>query len=64
MSRLYNTIKRYYDMGLYNEDQLRVFVQKKAITPAEYEQITGEAYEAPAPEPEPENVESLEGLPN
>lgn len=44
MSRLYNTIKRYYDMGLYNKDQLRVFVQKMAITPEEYEQITGEPY--------------------
>lgn len=48
MSRLYNTIKRYYDMGLYNENQLRVFVQKKAITPAEYEQITSEPYSVEA----------------
>ena len=39
-------VKRYYDMGKYTNEQVKVFVQGKKITEQEYELITGEKYEA------------------
>ncbi|MEC1778394.1 XkdX family protein [Schinkia azotoformans] len=42
---MYNSIKRYYDMGKYTLDQMKVFVQAGWITPEQYTEITGEPYE-------------------
>lgn len=44
MSKLYNTVKKYYDLGIYNDEQVAVFVVKGKITAAEYKQITGKTY--------------------
>lgn len=43
-SRLFNTAKRYYDKGLYSKDDVAVFVRAGQLTPDEYKEITGEAY--------------------
>ena len=42
----FEKVKRYYDMGKYTNEQVKVFVQGKKITEQEYELITGEKYEA------------------
>lgn len=44
MSRLYNTVKRYYDKGYYTNEDIKTFVRAGKITAAEYELITGEPY--------------------
>lgn len=43
---MYQKIKRFYNLGLYTKEQVAQFVAKGVITPAQYEQITGETYEA------------------
>ena len=45
MSKLFKTIRKYYRMGLYNDEQVAEFVRKGKITPEEYEEITGKPYE-------------------
>ena len=45
MSKKYNLVKRYYD-GLWNKEMVHNAVVKGWITAAEYEEITGEVYEA------------------
>lgn len=40
-SKLYNQIKKYYDLGLYTKEQVKVFVDKKKITQEEYIEIVG-----------------------
>lgn len=45
MSRMYNTVKRYYDKGYYNDEDVAKFVEAGKITAEEYEIITGEPYE-------------------
>ena len=44
MSRLYNTVKRYYDKDFYTDEDVATFVAAGKITAEEYEQITGEPY--------------------
>lgn len=46
MSKKFNLVKRYYDNGLWNKAMVRNAVVKSWITAAEYEEITGEVYEA------------------
>jgi len=47
---MFELIKKYYDSGLWSLNQVHAVVGK-AITPEEYEQITGKDYETPsAPE--------------
>lgn len=41
----YKTIKKYYDLGKYTLDQMRVFVEVGKITEEEFEEITGIPYE-------------------
>ena len=43
---MYNSIERYYNMGLYTIDQMKVFVAAKWITAEQFETITGVPYEA------------------
>lgn len=45
MSRLYKTVKRYYDKGYYDKENAATFVRAGQLTPEEYEMITGEVYE-------------------
>lgn len=42
----YNTIKRNYERGLWNKFMVKTAVHKGIITAAQYETITGEAYNA------------------
>jgi len=44
-SKNFEKYKRYYDSGLWNKTMLYNIVGKGKITPEEYEEITGEAYE-------------------
>ena len=44
-SKLFEQIKKYYDLDLYTKEQVAAFVVKEKITPEEYEEITGEPYE-------------------
>lgn len=46
MSPKFNKVKSYYDRGLWNKAMVANAVIKNWITPAEYEIITGEPYEA------------------
>lgn len=42
-SKDFDTFKRYYELGLWTEEQLRNAVLKGRITEAEFEEITGHA---------------------
>ena len=42
---MYKIVKRYYDTGRYNNDDVAKFVKAKKITADEYELITGSKYE-------------------
>ena len=41
----YKTVKRYYDKGIYDNEDVAVFVRAGRLTPEQYEMITGEPYE-------------------
>ncbi|MBJ7885705.1 XkdX family protein [Bacillus licheniformis] len=42
-------IKQFYDWGCYDDDSImRDYVDWGHITPAEYEEITGQSYDKPA----------------
>lgn len=41
---MYKIVKRYYDKGYYDEEDVKVFVRAGKITPEEYEKITGIPY--------------------
>ena len=40
---MFESIKKWYDMGLWNAAQVRQAVLKGVITEAQYKEITGEA---------------------
>lgn len=40
----FETIKRNYDRKLWNKHMVKTAVVKGVITPAQYQEITGEAY--------------------
>lgn len=44
MSKNYNKIKKFYDLGLYSNEQIAQFVEKRQLTAIEYEYITGLNY--------------------
>lgn len=44
MSRLFNTIKRYYNKGWYTKEDVASFVMVGLLSPLEYEQIVGEPF--------------------
>ena len=46
MSRLFKTVKRYYDKGTYSKEDVAQFVEAGKLTAIEYELITGEPYGA------------------
>ena len=41
---MYDKIKKFYDLGLYDDAKVAIFVEKGIITPEQYEQITGRPY--------------------
>lgn len=45
MSKRYDQIKKYYELGLWTEKRVRDAVLKGIITPEEYAQITGKSYQ-------------------
>lgn len=45
MSAKFETVKKYYDKGLWTKKQVYNAVVKEWITAEEYELITGEVYE-------------------
>lgn len=45
MSKKYNTVKKYYDKGLWSERMVRDAVEKGWITAEEFAEIVGEKYE-------------------
>lgn len=45
MSPKFEKVKRYYDSGLWNKTMVRNAVVKGWITPEQFEEITGEAYD-------------------
>ena len=42
----YDLLKKYYDMGIYNDENMKVFVACGWLTPEEYKQITGSVFVA------------------
>jgi uncharacterized XkdX family phage protein len=47
MSRLFETVKKYYTMGAYKKKHVANFVMKGKLTPEEYKLITGDDYVNP-----------------
>lgn len=47
MSRMFETIKRYHEEGLWDDIRVRNAVVDGFITPAEYEEIVDEPYPEP-----------------
>lgn len=45
-STYFNTVKRYYDTGRYDNEAVAKFVKAGKLTPEEYKEITGEKYES------------------
>lgn len=44
MSKLYKTVKKYYDMGFYSKEKVALFVTKGQLTAEKYELITRDPY--------------------
>lgn len=44
MSKLFNTVKKFYDKGIYTKEDVKSFVVSDKITVDEYEKIVGEKY--------------------
>ena len=40
----YDSIKRYYNMGFYTNEQMKIFVVAEFITVEQYKEITGVEY--------------------
>lgn len=40
----FRSVKKYYEMGFYSNDDVKVFVQAEFITEEQYKKITGEEY--------------------
>lgn len=43
---MFEKIKKFYDLGLYTDAQVAMFVKKGIISPEQYTDITGKEYEA------------------
>lgn len=41
---MFRIVKRYYDRGIYNKDNVKVFVRSGDITAEQYKEITGDEY--------------------
>lgn len=40
----FEKVKRYYEKGIYKNEQVKVFVEGNKITAEQYKEITGEDY--------------------
>ena len=54
---MFNSVKKYYGKGLYDDDDVKVFVVAGYITEAEYKEITGVDYNTVPEEVTEEPVE-------
>ena len=45
MSKMYEKVKKYYDIGLWSEERVRNMVIRGIITEEEYKDIIGKEYE-------------------
>ncbi len=43
---MFNIVKRYYNSGIYNKEDVAKFVRARKITEKQYEEITAEKYAA------------------
>jgi uncharacterized XkdX family phage protein len=43
---MYNSIKKYYDMGKYTNEEMKIFVKAEWITEEQYKEITNVSYVA------------------
>lgn len=43
---MYNLVKRFFDKGLYSNDNVKTFVRAGKITADQYQEITGEVFAA------------------
>lgn len=41
---MFGIVKRYYDKGIYSNEDVKKFVLAGKITPEQYKEITGEEY--------------------
>ena len=41
---MFKVVKRYYDLGIYSKENVKVFVVAGKITAEEYQLITGDEY--------------------
>jgi uncharacterized XkdX family phage protein len=41
---MFSIIKRYYTLGIYTNENVKVFVRAGKITEAQYQEITGQVY--------------------
>lgn len=41
---MFKVVKRYYDLGIYSKDNVKVFVLAGKITSEDYKLITGDEY--------------------
>lgn len=46
MSKHYNKVKKWYDMGMWNIEVVKSAVKKGWVTAEEFKEITGEDYDA------------------
>lgn len=43
---MFKVVKRYYDLKIYSNDNVKIFVIAKRLTAEQYKLITGEVYTA------------------
>lgn len=41
---MFKVVKRYYDLGIYSKENVKVFVVAGKLTAEEYQSITGDEY--------------------
>ena len=52
----FRTVKRYFDLGIYTVENVRLFVEAGRITKEQFKEITGEDFD-PVTQPTPEKHE-------
>lgn len=43
---MFSIVKRYYDKGIYSNEDVAIFVRARKITTEQYQEITGDVYVA------------------
>ena len=52
----FQTIKEFYELGLWSAQQLQQLVASGGLTPQQYQEITGQAYPTPSTTQAPRGV--------